>query len=183
MPKRAMAGCVITPVGQHTSWDRDKQVNKLPRWLSHLSGQHRSTFSPATTHLVVSTKQWRAQPQNNVIKRALELNAEGGNIHILTFDWLEDSLNAQTKKREGPYSWEKLDAGVRKLEEKATKAREKEAAKEAKSVPGILAEVFEESTSPFVNPVEKKKVEQKLAKDKELQESQQAEVSISIVKL
>lgn len=90
-----------------------------------------------------------------MLRNALEEKAKGRDLKIVSFDWLEDCLNSQSKKREVPYEWEKRDAG-----------KGKKAAEKTKSAPGMLSEVFHESTDQYVDPLEKQKLDEKLDRDR-----------------
>lgn len=171
-PKRALQGCHISIYGQNPSWDRKTHSNKLSGWLSHLSGRLTS-FSEQTTHLVVSKKRWTENPKPPVVETALQAKSQGRDIKIVTFDWLEDCLNSQSRKREVPYEWEVRDAQDAKRNGKAPKP---------KSAPGIMAEMFHESTEGFVDPEEKRKLEKQLEKEREIRKAKEQEEREEIIR-
>ena len=173
MPKKVLAGCRIMFLGQNPSWSRDRQNKQVPGWLRHLSAQVTTTLSPSTTHLVVSSKRWYERPRSNVLETAMRMVADGSDLKIVSFDWVDDCVNSSNKKREGIYLWEKVDAGERIKEAKAARIKEKEA---AKTVPGLLAEVFEESTRDHADPVEARKMAKRLQREGEERRVQEAEV-------
>lgn len=158
MPKKALSGCTIALFGRNPNWSGIEQSNKVSGWLSHLSGRLESKFSSSTTHLIVSKKRWDEQSRPAVLEDALRAKAGGSqDLKILTFEWLEDCLNSQSRKREGPYEWEK----------RASSGKGKKAQPRAKSVPGMMQEVFEEATEGFVDKQEKRKLDKLLEKERE----------------
>lgn len=171
MPKKALSGCTISLFGRSPAWDNDKQ-KKVPQWLANLSGKFTQSFSDSTTHLVVSRKRWREEPRPAPLQKALDEKAKGRDLKIVTFDWLEDCLTLQSRKREAPYEWEKRDAEDAKLTAKAAKATQKGT---AKSVPGIMSEMFHESTEQYVDPEDRAKMERQLEKEREISKAKELE--------
>ena len=175
MVRRALQGCTISIFGRNPTWNNDKH-NKLSGWLGHLSGKLVNKFSDGVTHLVVSQRRWTEDPKPGVLIQALQEKANGRDLKIVTFDWLEDCLNSQSRKREAPYEWERRDAEAAKITAKKQKAADKEEKAKAKSVPGIMSEVFHESTEQYVDPEEKERLDRQLARERELaKEREQAE--------
>lgn len=166
MVKKVLAGCTISLFGRNPAWKGD-QHNKVAGWLNNLSGKLNTSFGPNTTHLIVSKKRWDEDPKPAVLQKALDEMARGRDLKIVTFEWLEDTLNAQSRKREGPYEFVRMEEAAAKVSAKNKKAAEKEEKRAAKSVPGILSEVFHESTAKFVDPIEKEKLDRKLEREKE----------------
>lgn len=91
-------------------------------------------------------------------------------IHIVHYDWLEDSMFATSKKSEGKYLWEKLDEKhqkklrlklkekerAQKEEEKQRKKAEKEEEKKEKARTKIsYATALTEHTDSFMSAKEK----------------------------
>lgn len=176
-PKRALMGCNITLFGRNPSWDHATQ-SKAGNWLAHLSGRLVS-FGDNTTHLIVSKKRWTEDPKPAILQKALA----NPNIKILTFDWMEDCLNSQSRKREQPYEWAEIEAAAAKVKAKSKKQLEKEEKKKAaNSVPGMMSEVFHESTQPFVDPVEARKLEKQLEREREEQKKREQEAKEEKIK-
>lgn len=171
MVRKALQGCTISLFGTNPNWDASKQ-DKVSQWLTHLSGKYSSKFGSQVTHLVVSEKRWREDPRPAVLRQALEEKTKGRDLKIVNFDWLEDTLNAQSKKKETNYEWTKRDADAAKAQAKKDKAAGKGG---AKSVPGMMREVFEESTEQFVDPAEKRKLDRQLEEERERQRLEKEE--------
>ena len=169
MPKKALAGCTISLFGRNPNWE-SKQQAKVGQWLANISGKLSGNLSPATTHLIVSKKRWTENPKPALLQQALDEKANGRELRIVSFDWLEDCLNSQSKKREVPYEWEKRDADAAKLAAKGKKAEK------AKSVPGIMSEVFHESTEQYVDPIEKQRLDAKLDRDQAREKEEKDEI-------
>lgn len=150
---RILLKCWITPVGTYKSWT----ANQLGNWIGNNGGHLQSKITDDTTHLVVHDKAWKSQAI--LVKQALALNKEEGrDIKIVSYDWLEDSFNNKSKKREGPYLWEKLD--------KLNVVKQKKAAKDAAKVTegpkdhvGLMAEMFDDATKDFVDEKTKRQLE------------------------
>jgi hypothetical protein len=158
---RALLKCNITIAGQY----REYGYSKLNGWISNLGGNTSTSVTTSTTHLVATEKAWRRK--DAAVKNALRLNKEGeADIKIVSFDWLEDSVNNKTKKREGPYLWEIFDATLTKRD--AAKACEQKT-KRRKDHVGMMAEVFEESTKDYVDPKEAREFERHIEKEKRVQ--------------
>ena len=71
----------------------------------------------------------------------------------------------KTKKKEGPYLWEKLDASLHKRDAAQKRAEKANKPKEPKSHVGMLKEVFDESTEKFVSEKERKRVDRQIEEE------------------
>lgn len=166
MVRKALAGCTVSVLGRNPAWNND-QHKKITQWLSHLSGRFSSQYEASVTHFIVSKKRWAEDPKPKPVRDALDK----GDVKIVTFEWLEDCLTSQSKKREAPYEWVNIDVQAAKLSAKGRKAAEKAATRaehgKAKSLPGIMSEVFHESTEQFVDPQQKEKLEQNLERERQ----------------
>ena len=130
-----------------------------------------SKVSDSTTHVVASEKAWGRK--DNAVATALKLNEEQDcDIKIVSFDWLEDSVNNKTRKREGPYLWEKLDASAAK---RSAAKKRADGAEEKRGHVGMMAKVFQESTDAFVSERELKRVEKQIQAEKRVREEMEAE--------
>lgn len=167
MPKKALAGCSISLFGRNPNWEH-KQQAKVGGWLGNLSGELVS-WGPTTTHLIVSKKRWTEHPKPTILQQALDEKATGRDLKVVSFDWLEDCLNSQSRKREVPYEWEKRDADTAKLGAKGKKTAE------AKGGPSMLSEVFHESTAQYVDPLEKEKLNAKLERERAREKEEKEE--------
>lgn len=168
---RALLKCNIAIAGQYREYGYDK----VSGWIHNLGGSATRTVTKATTHIVATEKAWKRK--DAAVATAQQLNEQGGvEIKIVSFDWLEDSVNNKTKKREGPYLWTKLDGTVAKQE--AARARQ-EKAKKAKSHVGMMAEVLQEGTEQYVDPRQEKATRKQIEREerarKQLEEEGKAE--------
>jgi hypothetical protein len=160
---RALLKCKIAVAGQY----REYPYAKVSGWIANLGGSASTNADKTTTHVVATEKAWKRKDQAVAI--ALKLIEQGeADIKIVSFDWLEDSVNNKTKKREGPYLWTKLDGTVAKQD--AARARE-EKAKKAKGNVGMMTEVFQESTEKYVDPRQAKEVEKQIKQDRKAREA------------
>lgn len=146
----------------------EKHQKNVSGCIAAAGGSYESHVTDRTTHVVASEKAWKRKDAN--VAKALDLNANGGrDIKIVSFDWLEDTATNKSRKKEGPYLWEKLDASLQKRD---AAHRREEKAKEPKSHVGMLKEVFDESTEKYVDERTRKKLDKQL----ELQKRAEQEV-------
>ena len=165
---RALLKCKIVVAGQY----REYPNAKVSGWISNLGGDASTSVSTSTTHVVATEKAWKRK--DLAVKNALRLNKQGeADIKIVSFDWLEDSVNNKTKKREGPYLWEKLDATI--VKQDAAKARQEKAKKSKKGHVGMMAEVFEDSTKDYVDPKEAREIDRQIEEEKRVQAAMEEE--------
>lgn len=164
---RALAKCNIAVAGQY----HDYPYSKVSGWIDNLGGSASTSVSTSTTHVVATEKAWKRK--DRAVKEALKLiEDDEADIRIVSFDWLEDSVNNRTKKREGPYLWQKLDATVVKHD--AAKAREQKA-KKSKGHVGMMAEAFQDGTEKWVDPKEARQVERQIAEEQRVRATMEEE--------
>ncbi|KAI9680290.1 MAG: hypothetical protein M1829_001176 [Trizodia sp. TS-e1964] len=96
----------------------------VSRWIENNGGVVAKKIDDYTTHLICSLKDFTNAKQIPKVRDALKRKA----IHIVTFDWLEDSLHSGRLKTEKKY----LLSNVVKAQRKEKKAVIREAAKFAK---------------------------------------------------
>ena len=162
---RALLKCKIAVAGQY----REYGYGKVSGWINNLGGSASASVNKDTTHVVATEKAWKRK--DAAVAQAIKLNEQGeADIKIVSFDWLEDSVNNKTKKREGPYLWTKLDGTVAKHD--AARARA-EKAKKPKGHVGMMAEVFQQSTEQYVDPRQAKEVERQIKRDQKAREAQE----------
>ena len=164
---RALLKCHIAVAGQY----REYPYGKVSNWISNLGGSASMSVNSNTTHVVATEKAWKRK--DAAVANALKLIEQGeADIKIVSFDWLEDSVNNKTRKREGPYLWTKLDSTVAKQD--AARARE-EKAKKAKGHAGMMAEVLQASTEQYVDPRQAKALQKQIEREKRAKEQEEAE--------
>ena len=164
---KALAKCAIVISGSY----KDVPAPKVSGWATNLGARVHSSVNASTTHVVASKKAW--ERKDAAVQTALKYNQDGAaDIYIVSFDWLEDSVNNRSKKKEGPYLWEKLDAAHNKAAKKAEKA---EAVKGAKSGPGMMHEVLQGGTEGYVDERDRKKVERQIEEERRVKKQMEEE--------
>ncbi|KAK3716027.1 hypothetical protein LTR37_006757 [Vermiconidia calcicola] len=164
---KALAKCAIVISGTY----KDYPAAKVSGWATNLGARVHSSVNANTTHVVVSKKAW--ERKDAAVQTALKYNQDGpAEIYIVSFDWLEDSVTNRSKKKEGPYLWEKLDAAHSKAAKKAEKA---EAVKGAKSAPGMMHEVLQGGTEGYVDERDRKKVERQIEEERRVKKQMEEE--------
>lgn len=155
---RALSKCKIVIVGNQKDWPLDK----MQQWINNAGGSYATHIDDGTTHMVVHDRSWKAKVA--LVTQALELNKQGRDIKIVNYDWLDDSVNNRSKKRESPYLWERIDKTAIDAENKATKKKKDGNGDSGskKGQMGMMAEVFQESTDIFVTEHERKRMEREL---------------------
>ncbi|EME87670.1 uncharacterized protein MYCFIDRAFT_75515 [Pseudocercospora fijiensis CIRAD86] len=149
MVHSALKSCVIVTVGLHEDWNNQK----VKDWVSQASGKVESRVTEATTHLVVSKKEW--EKKGVVVQDALKRKDDSlQEIEIVSYDWLADSLHAKSKKREKGYRF--------------VLARSKgKGGDEPRSNSGLMKQLFDDHTlGP--TPAEKGLIEKRAVENAEL---------------
>ncbi|KAF7193107.1 hypothetical protein HII31_05541 [Pseudocercospora fuligena] len=151
MVHSALKGCVIVTVGLHEDWNNQK----VKDWVLQASGKVESRVTEATTHLVASKKEW--EKKGVIVQDALKRKDESlQEIEIVSYDWLADSLQAKSKKREKGYRYA--------LPGEAGKGN---GANEPRSHAGLMKQLFDDHTlGP--TPEEKALFEKRAAEEAEL---------------
>lgn len=158
MPHSALKKCHIVALGQ---WKPNWPQQKVTTWVEEAGGK--ISFQPRltdeTTHVVILEKIWREQ--GDFVKKVLAVKEDDDrDIDIVNYDWLHDSLQAHSKKRESPYSFERMQKNLDDAARKVHKEKAKIAkALEPRSGAGLMAQVYTDSTDPFVSEVEKARAE------------------------
>tara|TARA_R110002003_G_scaffold138_6_gene12693 strand:- start:142 stop:1872 length:1731 start_codon:yes stop_codon:yes gene_type:complete len=77
------------------------EPNNIKKWVEANGGKWATRVDANVTHLIASKEAWNKV--TNPIMKAAELN-----IHIVSYDWLEDSLQGRRKLAEKKYKWEMI---------------------------------------------------------------------------
>ncbi|KAF2169907.1 hypothetical protein M409DRAFT_20320 [Zasmidium cellare ATCC 36951] len=145
MVHSALKDCDIVAVGNYGG----HPDSKIKDWVQAARGK--ISFQPKitdhTTHIIVAEKQWKTQPA--VVKDALKRSEQSQKIHIVSFDWLDDSLHAKAKRAESSYSWVKKARAAMKAKGPKVQPR---------STAGLMSQVFAESTEGFLSEAAKNKM-------------------------
>ena len=163
---KSLNKCYIVIAGQYRV---DKYQNNVPGWIQSAGGRTQSQVDDNTTHVLASEKAWKRK--DGAVTKALKLNQEEGrDIKIVSFDWLEDCANNRSKKKEGPYLWEKLNNSPQKRDN-AHKRAEEAKENEPRNHVGMMKQVFDESTEQFVDENARKRVEREIEKEGEVRKA------------
>ncbi|KAI1413753.1 hypothetical protein F5Y13DRAFT_198537 [Hypoxylon sp. FL1857] len=114
---RTLNGCVVAMTG--SLGDEWNEVN-VSRWVTLNGGVFSRDVDASVTHVLTTAEEFKKK--DSMIKKALDLKA-----HIVTRDWLEDSLTQKRKLKEAEYSLneaEKQAIAKKKLQEAAQKGLE-----------------------------------------------------------
>jgi hypothetical protein len=77
------------------------ETNQIMKWVIANGGKWSARVEPRVTHLLASKDAWTRVTDS--VKKAAELK-----IHVLSYDWLEDSLQGKRKLAEKKYTWEAI---------------------------------------------------------------------------
>ncbi|PTU23149.1 hypothetical protein P175DRAFT_0475098, partial [Aspergillus ochraceoroseus IBT 24754] len=93
---RKVHACSVSNFGTNT--------HKISQWIRANGGEYYKTISTDVTHLICPAEKFRGNIPE--VEQAKKL----GSIHIVSYDWLEDSLLSKTRKPlpEAPYLWENI---------------------------------------------------------------------------
>ncbi|KAL1969433.1 hypothetical protein VTN77DRAFT_8871 [Rasamsonia byssochlamydoides] len=109
--------CAVGSFGDNTE--------KIPQWIKANGGVYSKEIDDSVTHLIAT----EAAVKKNVeaVRQAKRLK----HIKIVTYDWLEDSLQSKTRrpKREGPYLWERILKEQKRKAARGSKVQKKSAVK------------------------------------------------------
>ncbi|KAI1640218.1 hypothetical protein F4809DRAFT_665591 [Biscogniauxia mediterranea] len=90
----AMAG----PLDGHD--DRGWKVSDVERWVTCWGGTFSHALDPGVTHLLATEDQFRQRAPR--VREVMTTTMRG--VHVVTPDWLEDSINCRRRLPERPYS-------------------------------------------------------------------------------
>ncbi|KAL5119811.1 hypothetical protein ACEQ8H_002172 [Pleosporales sp. CAS-2024a] len=89
------------------------EPSQIRKWVEANGGRWSARVDAHVTHLIASRPAWKSV--TDPVMKAAELN-----MHIVSYDWLEDSLQSRRRLAEKKYTWESI---------KETKQRRKEVKK------------------------------------------------------
>lgn len=174
MPHSGLKKCHIVAVPPlKEGWE----FRKVKEWVDHAGGK--ITFQPEvdeqTTHIVIGEKKWRQQ--DGFVMSVLDHKQQTGQqIDIVNYDWLEKSLEKRSKKREGPYCWEKMDKNMMRARHRSEKEQAKlDKANNPRTTSGLMKEVFTDSTDAFVDEKEKRRMERRMIEEEKLRKEAEDE--------
>ncbi|EUC33227.1 hypothetical protein COCCADRAFT_5164 [Bipolaris zeicola 26-R-13] len=89
---------VIATTGTHVY-----PLKQIQGWIERNGGRYSPTVHQGVTHLLASEEAYKSKQRTEAVSQALSLG-----IHILSYDWLDDSLNARKKLPVKSYAREVL---------------------------------------------------------------------------
>jgi hypothetical protein len=113
-------------IAKSGDFGKDRPENAIKRWIESNGGNYvGGRISPEVTHLICSMDHWRKRSTTGMqpsflqytllLKLVVVVSAlRFSMIKIVTYDWLEDCLQARRRKREGPYLLEKVAKKIAK---------------------------------------------------------------------
>jgi hypothetical protein len=111
--------------------------DKIRSWVQNNGGKWATSITKDTTHLICSKEHFKkdmalgksfSRPtlgENSADFTKVAAAKARPNIHIVTYDWLEDSLQARRPKREKPYLWSTIQRAKDKERRKRKAAARK----------------------------------------------------------
>ncbi|KAE9962379.1 hypothetical protein BLS_000416 [Venturia inaequalis] len=118
--KNPFNGFTIASTGD---FGKQRTAEAIKRWVENNGGRYVTKVDENVTHLVCSAECWKSQ--SAMVQAAKRYPKK---IKIVTYDWLEDSLMSQARKREGEYLIKKHVKADRKRKN-AAKGEERSALK------------------------------------------------------
>ncbi|KAF3010034.1 hypothetical protein E8E13_011485 [Curvularia kusanoi] len=85
-------------------------TTQIKKWVEANGGTYTPTIRKGLTHLIASKHAWRSA--SDAVQTAVDLQA-----WVVSWDWLEDSLQAHRRRAEKSYSWEFLEQKRKKSRE------------------------------------------------------------------
>ncbi|KAK0280658.1 hypothetical protein LTR54_006684 [Friedmanniomyces endolithicus] len=146
----------------------------LDRWIGHAKGRAITKFTSNTTHVVCTEKAY--QQQTGDIRAAVAARKKGERFHIVSPEWLAETLSQQKRAKESEFSWEKLakSSGGRGRKKKRRSSsdvedeEEEAVVKRPKTAGGLLREVFQEHTEQFVSEGERRALKGVIEREEEV---------------
>ncbi|KAF2865165.1 hypothetical protein BDV95DRAFT_263607 [Massariosphaeria phaeospora] len=98
---------IITASGDVGPGRGNEQIRK---WVDANGGKWVSKIQKGVTHLICSKENWKKEV--DAVQLAIDLGA-----HVVSYDWLEDSLQGRRKLAEKKYTWSEVSKVRRKTKE------------------------------------------------------------------
>ncbi|KAK5714005.1 hypothetical protein LTR15_010911 [Elasticomyces elasticus] len=158
-------------------WTKDKLV----AWIKTAKGNPTTHFTKKTTHVVCTGTAYK----NGVGEAgaAKAARAKGERVHIVSPEWLGETLMQQKKAGEAGFSWEKAPGMNRRggggRKKKVVEVEEVEAededgeveemARKPQNVKGMMVEGFLDHTQQFLSEGDRRKIKDQMAREKEME--------------
>ncbi|CZT17140.1 uncharacterized protein RCC_02972 [Ramularia collo-cygni] len=148
----------------------DYTMPNLKKWIESGGGhvEFKEVLTERTTHVVMDEDTWLDQGPfiQEILKAEIKGSSEqaGREIHIVSFDWLQECLDNRVKRRESLYRWKKLAGGVLKNSGRSPK--------EPGNTQGDMLATLMTETDRFMNAGLKKTVEKRKRVDAEERENE-----------
>ncbi|KAK7606704.1 hypothetical protein JOL62DRAFT_629892 [Phyllosticta paracitricarpa] len=114
--KNPLKRLIITASG---TFSKDRGPGNMKRWVENAGGRWSTVVNDEVTHLIATEDDWKNQ--SPTVKDA----KTRAKIHIVTYDWLEDSLRAQHPYAPKKYLWTTVEKVKQAAKSTTGKKREK----------------------------------------------------------
>jgi hypothetical protein len=166
-----LKGCHIVALGQYkVEW----APSSVKKWVDFAGGH--VSFKPKvteeTTHVVLTEKEW--QGQSPFVQDVIEVKNGGQNIHIVSWEWLEECLEKRAKRSETRFSWESMDKKSIKASDQEAKRLSK-MEKQPRTTQGLMAQTFLQTTEAYITDHDRKKIAQQQEKDEQARQEAEEE--------
>ncbi|KAK3619163.1 hypothetical protein LTR56_024218 [Elasticomyces elasticus] len=157
-------------------WTKDKLV----AWIKTAKGNPTTHFTKKTTHVICTATAYK----NGVgeVGSAKAARAKGERVHIVSPEWLQETLMQQKKMSEAGFSWEKAPGMNRRggggRKKKVVEVEEVEVGDEdgeveevvskPQNVKGMMVEGFLDHTQQFLSEGDRRKIKEQMAREKEM---------------
>ncbi|KAK7541115.1 uncharacterized protein J3D65DRAFT_267439 [Phyllosticta citribraziliensis] len=121
--RNPLKGLVIAASG---GFGKDRSPCAMKRWVENNGGKWSTVINDEVTHLIADEAHWK--DENPFVKDA----KTRGNIHIVTWDWLDDSLAKQWPYAPKKYLWTTVEKAG-KITKSTRKKEEEEKSEEVKA--------------------------------------------------
>lgn len=156
MVNKALSGCVLFAHGNGSA----NNVGQLRNWIEEASGKLASKVTADTTHVLVDNLINKHGQLYPAVEEAYKLRKLGHDIEIVTFDWLTDSTQAKSRKREKKYRV----------------AGPSEHTKEPRTTAGLLGQAYMKDTDRVMDPAMRTRQENDKRRAEEAAKEQEDEM-------
>ncbi|KAK4971340.1 hypothetical protein LTR42_007066 [Elasticomyces elasticus] len=157
-------------------WTKDKLI----AWIKTAKGNPTTYFTKKTTHVVCTASAYK----NGVgeVGAAKAARAKGERVHIVSPEWLGETLMQQKKAGEAGFSWEKAPGmnrrggggrkkkvvEVEEVEVEDEDGEVEEVVRKPQNVKGMMVEGFMDHTQQFLSEGDRRKIKDQMAREKEM---------------
>ena len=146
--KQILKNYVVTATGD---LGEARNHANLRKWVEANGGKWASSVTKDCTHLICSKDHWKRQvaagqskgasnlsPAYDANRLAVRAARKNKQVKIVTYDWLEDSLQKQSRKHEGPSLWKNKEKEFTKLKAARLESERRILEKDGNSFPQFI---------------------------------------------